>query len=142
MTRRQEQQQYTWELEGEVQRSEQDGEENPPATSVNEEAQGTSGYLVCFRSGSLALGETPVRGGEQTESGDEGGEDQDEDDVGAEGANHVDEAEESHPQQEEACKTRIVSIHPIHCGVSSSEGKPYQRSHRMLQGHRQRHHLQ
>ena len=30
-------------------------------------------------------------------------EDQDEDDVGAEGADHVDQAEESHPNLEEAC---------------------------------------
>lgn len=94
----------TWQLEGEVQRSEQDGEEDPPATEVHEETQSASSNLVCSRSGRVALSKVPVSGSEQTESGDKAGEDQDEDHISAERTNHVDEAEKSHPEEDEACK--------------------------------------
>ena len=94
---------HTWQLEGEVQRSEHDGREDPPATAACEESASASGNLLCARSGGVALSKIPVCSSEQAECGDQGGEDQNEDDVGAEGADHVDQAEESHPNLEEAC---------------------------------------
>jgi hypothetical protein len=95
---------HTWDLEGEVQRSEHDGGEDPPATTAYDESASASSSLQGGHNGVVAFGESPVSGSEKTECGDEEGEDHDEDDISTEGTDHVDEAKDSHPKLEEACE--------------------------------------
>jgi hypothetical protein len=93
----------TRQLEGEVQRSEQDGKEDPPSQHARDESASASSDEQGASLGDAALSKVPVSTGEAAESSDEGSEDADEDHVGAERADHVDEAEETHPELEETC---------------------------------------
>lgn len=92
----------TWNLEGKVQRGEQDGEENPPAEQAGDKGKGAAGDDERGGACGVAHRAVPEGGGEAAEGADQGEEDHDEDEVCAEGADHVDEAEDSHPQEEEA----------------------------------------
>jgi hypothetical protein len=105
----------TGKLEGEVQRSEQDSKEDPPSQHACDESASASGDEQSASLGDAALSEVPVSAGEAAESSDEGSEDADEDHVGAERADHVDEAEETHPEleetwREEQSQHRVLSI--------------------------------
>jgi hypothetical protein len=102
----------TWQLEGEVQRREQDGKEDPPSQHACDESASASSDEQGASLGHVTLSEVPVRAGEAAESRNEGSEDADEDHVGAERANHVDEAEETHPELEETCeeKNRVSMV--------------------------------
>jgi hypothetical protein len=105
----------TRQLEWEVQRSEQDGKKDPPAQHACDESASASSDEQSASLGDTALGKVPVSAGEAAESSDEGSEDADEDHVGAERADHVDEAEETHPEleetwREEQSQHRVLSI--------------------------------
>jgi hypothetical protein len=88
-------------LEGEVERSEHDGEEDPPATHVGDESECTGGDETFRRSlsmsgsegrcGRVAVsdGKVPVCTSQAAESEDEGEENQGEDDVGSKRADEV-----------------------------------------------------
>lgn len=93
---------HTWELKGEVEGRKQDSCENPPSENTGDESKGATSDDQSRRAGRIAETNVEEAGAEQTECWDEREEDQDEDKVGPEGADHVDQAEDSHPQEEEA----------------------------------------
>lgn len=109
-------------LEGEVKRSEHDGEEDPPATHVSDERECASsdktfggGGSMCGSGGRLGTmavsdGKVPVCTGQAAESEDEGEEDQGKDNVGPERADEVDQTQQSHEDQEETCYRVSVDI--------------------------------
>lgn len=93
----------TGDLEGEVQRCQHDGREDPPAAQAGDEAERAGGDLQPAGEHGVAVGELEVRAGEEAEGDDQRGEDGDEDDVGAQRADQVDEAESAHADLEHGC---------------------------------------
>jgi hypothetical protein len=63
----------------------------------------------------------PVCASEAAEGGNKRGEDADEDQVSAKGTDHVDEAENSHPELEESCGEETGSVSKC-CALRRSEG--------------------
>lgn len=92
----------TGQLEREVKRCEQDGEEDPPSEGAHDKAASTCSDEQGLGGRYVALSEVPVCASETAECGNQEEEDADEDEVSAEGANHVDKAEETHPNLEES----------------------------------------
>jgi hypothetical protein len=102
-------------LEGEVERGEHDGEEDPPATHVGDESECTGGDKTFRRSLSvsgsegrcgrvtISDGKVPVCTSQAAESEDESEEDQGENDVGSERADEVNQTQHAHKDEEEAC---------------------------------------
>jgi hypothetical protein len=97
-------------LEGEVESSEHDGEEDPPAGQGSDEEEGTSrdlhpaciGHLARVgRGGREGCRVVPVGGGEEGEGQREREEDDHEGYVGSERADQVHQAQETHEEQEE-----------------------------------------
>jgi hypothetical protein len=93
----------TGQLEGEIQRREQDGEKDPPSQHTRDESASACSDDEGASLAHVGFSEVPVSTGEATESSDEGEENAEEDHIGAEGTDHVDEAEETHPDLEETC---------------------------------------
>lgn len=97
-------------MEGEIESRKHDGEEDPPAADTSDECKGSTGNDERTRAGRVAEGNVPEAGRQEAEGGDEGKEDHDEDEICPECADHVDEAEDSHPQEEETWNPRSALV--------------------------------
>lgn len=101
----------TRELEREVESRKHDSCKNPPPQQTYHKRQSTARLLEHGRNGRLRVdGQVPVRSRETGKRRDEKREDEEEDDVGTEGADHVDEAENAHPEEEEAWVIALACV--------------------------------
>jgi len=92
---------HTWQLEWEIKASKHNSKENPPSTGTSNKSTSTSRRLQFPSQCNISIRDLEVGASEERESEDEGKENQEEDDVRAEGENHVQEAHESHSDEEE-----------------------------------------